>query len=75
MTSTRNIHVVPNPNGWAVQQEHGGRPLSVHATQAEAIASGRERARVDRVELVVHDRAGQISHRDSYGNDPYPPKG
>ncbi|MDY2739481.1 MAG: DUF2188 domain-containing protein [Acidaminococcus sp.] len=26
-------------------------------------------------ELVIHNRNGQISHKDSHGNDPFPPKG
>lgn len=27
------------------------------------------------VEFHLHNRQGQIRERDSYGNDPYPPKG
>ncbi len=70
-----NQHVVPHPDGWAVQPEGGQRPSSVHNTQAGAIDRARELARNQEAELLIHNREGQIRDRDSYGNDPYPPPG
>ena len=32
-------------------------------------------ARNQQSELLIHGRNGQIRERDSFGNDPYPPKG
>jgi Uncharacterized protein conserved in bacteria (DUF2188) len=48
---------------------------STHPTQAAAAAAGRTTARNDRTEFELHGRDGKIRERDSYGNDPYPPKG
>jgi len=69
-------HVVLHDNGWAVWGEGNSRPTSVHDTQQEAINAGREIARNQGGELLIHGRNGQIRERDSAGNhDPYPPRG
>lgn len=73
--SNKNQHVVPHENGWAVRGAGNNRATSVHETQAEAIQRGREIAQNNNGELFVHGRNGQIRERDSFGNDPYPPKG
>jgi hypothetical protein len=70
----RNHHVVPHDGEWAVEREGAERAGSLHPTQREAIDVGRERAIRDHGELVIHDRHGRIRDKDSYGNDPYPPK-
>ena len=70
----KNQHVVPHGNEWAVRGEGNGRPTSIHRTQAEAIEAAREIARNQRSELVIHRSDGRIRDRDSYGNDPFPPK-
>ena len=71
----RAPHVVPRDGQWAVQRENGSRATSLHPTQAEAIAAGCNIARAERTELVIHGRDGRIRDANSYGNDPYPPKG
>ena len=71
----RNQHVVPHGDGWAVRPEGGSRASSNHSTQAGATERAREIARKQQTELVVHGRDGRIRVRDSYGNDPYPPRG
>jgi hypothetical protein len=71
----RNQHVVPRGNDWAVRGAGAGRATSVHNTQQAAIDSARGIARNQRTELFIHGRNGQIRERDSYGNDPFPPKG
>lgn len=75
MSKGRNQHIVPHNGGWAVQPAGGGRASSVHDTQAEAIARGRETARNQQSELLIHGRDGRIRERDSHGHDPNPPKG
>lgn len=40
----------------------------------EAITYGRDIAIHQQSELVIHDRHGRIRDKDSYGNDPCPPK-
>lgn len=70
----RNQHVVPHEDGWAVRSAGSQRATSVHDTQGEAIAAGREIARNQGSELFVHGRDGRIRERDTHGHDPYPPK-
>lgn len=72
--SKKNIHVVPTDSGWAVKREGQNRPLSQHRTQNNADKAGRPIARRDQVELVTHGRDGRIRDKDSFGNDPNPPK-
>jgi hypothetical protein len=75
MSKGRNQHIVPHDGGWAVQPAGAARASSVHDTQAEAITRGREAARNQQSELLIHGRDGRIRDRDSHGRDPYPPKG
>lgn len=71
----KNQHVVPHEGKWAVKGEGNQRATSVHNTQAEATERAREIARREKAELLVHGRDGEIRSRDSFGNDPFPPKG
>ncbi len=71
----KNQHVVPRQGGWAVQGAGNERATSIHDTQTEAIDRAREIARNQESELLIHRRNGQIRARDSYGVDPFPPKG
>lgn len=68
-------HVVPRPDGWAVIKSNGLRASSTHNTQKQAIEAGRTLAQNQGTELVIHGRNGQIREKNSYGNDPFPPKG
>ncbi len=74
MTNRNNIHIVQRGDQWGTLREGGERVSSLHDTQAEAIEAGRDMARQGQGELLVHGRDGQIRARDSYGNDPCPPK-
>ena len=71
----RNQHVVPHKDGWAVRGAGSQKPSSVHRTQGEAIDAGREIAQNQQSELFIHRPDGRIRDRNSYGNDPFPPKG
>lgn len=73
--SRKNQHVTTHSEGWAVKGEGNQRASSVHATQQAAIEAGRQAAINNGSELFVHGRNGQIRERNSYGKDPYPPKG
>ncbi|HWP91683.1 MAG TPA: DUF2188 domain-containing protein [Thermodesulfobacteriota bacterium] len=72
----RNYHVVPRKDEgkWAVIGENKGKAESLHDTQREAIERGRKLAIDNQSELVIHGRNGKIRDKDSYGNDPFPPK-
>jgi hypothetical protein len=71
----KNQHIAPHGDKWAIKGEGNGRLTSVFSTQGEAVNRAREIARRQKSELLVHGRDGEIRSRDSYGNDPYPPKG
>ncbi|MGX5851384.1 DUF2188 domain-containing protein [Mesorhizobium sp. PL10] len=72
---SRNQHVVPRDGKWAVLGAGNSRASSLHPTQADAIASARDIAIKQHSEVVIHRPNGQIRDSNSYGNDPYPPKG
>ena len=72
----KNQHVTPHPDGgWQVKGAGNSKATIRTNTQAEAIAGAREIARNQESELIIHGMNGRIRERDSYGNDPYPPKG
>ncbi|RUV80339.1 MAG: DUF2188 domain-containing protein [Mesorhizobium sp.] len=73
--SKRNQHVVPHPGGWAVKGAGNQKATSVHSTQREAIGAARELARNQGSEMFIHGENGRIRERNTYGNDPFPPKG
>ena len=71
----KNQHIVPNGNGWAVKGA-GNSKITAHTnTQQQAIEKGRQIAVNQESELFIHRANGQIRARNSYGNDPFPPKG
>lgn len=69
-----NQHVVPNNGKWGVRGAGNGRLTSRHDTQADAIQAAREIAINQSSEVVIHRPNGQIRDKDSYGNDPNPPR-
>lgn len=71
----KNQHVVPHNGAWGVLGEGNEKVSRVVDTQSKAIEIAREIARNQSSELIIHRPNGQIRDRDSYGNDPYPPKG
>ena len=74
--SSRNQHVTPHPDGgWQVKGAGAARATSRHPTQAEAAQRAKEIAENKNAERVIHDRHGRIREKNSYGNDPYPPRG
>lgn len=72
----KNVHITrrKDEDKWAVIGEGNSRASSLHDTQRDAIESGRPLAERNRSELVIHDRNNRIRDKDSYGNDPNPPK-
>lgn len=71
----KNIHVTHRAGGlWAVIGEGDDRASSLHKKQGNAIEVAREIAKNNRSELVIHDRENRIRDKDSFGNDPNPPK-
>ena len=72
----KNQFVGPRSGGgWQVKGAGNHKATLVTRTQKEAIAKGREIAVNQNSELAIQGRNGQIREKNSYGSDPYPPKG
>jgi hypothetical protein len=70
----KNQHVIPLGNGWAVKGEGNSRYTAITERKAEATTIARDIARNNKSEIVIHGKDGRIQDKDSYGNDPNPPK-
>jgi len=72
----KNQHVTPHPKGgWQVKGAGNTRATARTATQGQAQQIARTIARNQHSEVVIHRPNGQIRAKDSYGHDPFPPKG
>lgn len=72
---SKRIHVVPYGDSWATRRQGASRVSSVHRTQTTATAAARRRAIHEKGEVIIHRPNGRIRDANSYGNDPFPPKG
>lgn len=71
----KNQHVVPTGDGqWGVRGDGNTRLTKKTPTQSDAINVARDIAKNQQSDVVIHRPNGQIRDRDSYGNDPCPPK-
>jgi hypothetical protein len=70
-----NQHVTPRGNQWTVTGEGNSKATVIVQTQGEAIRIAKPIATNQGGDVIIHGRNGQIRERNSYGNDPYPPKG
>ena len=70
-----NQHVTKHSDGnWQVRGEGNSRATVVTKTQREAISKARDIAINQRAEVVIHGVNGRIRNKNSYGNDPCPPR-
>lgn len=72
--SKKNQHVVPHGKEWAVKGENNSKKTAIVDKQTEAIKIAREIAINKKSEVIIHRSDGRIRDKDSYGNDPNPPK-
>jgi hypothetical protein len=71
----KNQHIVPkDTGGWSVKGAGNEKSTKDFKTQQDAIVYGREIAKNQKSELVIHGKDGKIRDKDSYGNDPIPPR-
>ena len=66
--------VVPRNGKWAVRKSGSTRVSRYFKTQSEAIEAARDIAKREQTELYIFGSDGRIGERNSYGNDPFPPK-
>lgn len=69
------VHTVPHGDGWANRREGAGRVSKTFPTKVEAQRAGREAARNEHTEHVIHKQDGTIGEKNSYGGDTFPPRG
>ena len=70
----KNQHITKKDGVWRVIGEGNSKPTKTFNTQKEAINYGKNIAINQQAELVIHGVNGKIRDKDSYGNDPCPPK-
>ena len=75
MANNKQIHSVHRPDGWGNLSAGASKVSKIYPTKVEAQAAGRQTAINQKAEHIVHNLNGQIGSRNSYGNDPHPPKG
>lgn len=72
----KNQHVTKSKDGnWQVKGAGNGKATVIVKTQKEATEIARSIAINQKSEVVVHGKNGKIREKNSYGNDPFPPKG
>lgn len=70
----KSNHVVPSSSGWSVKKSGSVKASKNFDTKDKAINYGRELSKNERTELYIHKKNGMIQNKNSYGNDPNPPK-
>jgi hypothetical protein len=68
------VHTVPARTGKGWWNELDGSVVSKHREKQFAVEAGREIALRRKVEHTIHRADGVITEKNSYGNDPCPPK-
>jgi hypothetical protein len=61
--------------GWVVKKEGSTSATSLHSTQSDAWAETRRLARGAGGEALLKGADGRVRARNTYGKDPFPPKG
>lgn len=71
----KNQHVTKHPDGgWQVKGAGNQKATKVTDTQQQSIDAAKTIAKHQQSEVVIHGANGRIRDKDSYGNDPNPPK-
>lgn len=68
------LHVVRTDGGWAVKREGNSYPIFESSKQQQSIEAAVSQAKLERTEVIIHGRDNKIRARESYGNDPFPPR-
>ena len=76
MSKKSNYWTQPRSDGrWESKREGANRASLVSDTQREAWAHSIQKAKANGGEAFLKGRDGLIRERNTYGKDPYPPKG
>ena len=70
-----NQWVSPTSNGkWKVHGAKSSKATKVFDNKSQAVEFGKGIAKNQQSELIVQKKDGKIQSKDSYGNDPLPPR-
>lgn len=69
----KSYHVVPDEKGWNVKKG-GGKTLKHFSNKSDAKVFGKNVSVNQKAELFIHGKDGKIQNRNSFGNDPCPPR-
>lgn len=72
--SKKNQYVVPAQGGWGVRSENSDRLTVKTETKAEAVKIATSIAKHQHSELTILGSDGKIQNKNSFGNDPFPPR-
>ena len=75
MTSSKRIRITGTRGNWAGKREGASRASFTTDNKREAIDKGKELAKKNEGQLVIHKQNGRIQEERTYGKDPFPPKG
>ncbi len=74
MSKNKNQFVVPTENGWGVRGQGNSKLTVKTSTKVEALKLGTQIAKNQKSELTILKRDGKIQNKNSFGNDPFPPR-
>jgi len=75
MPNSNRIHITGTRGNWHGVREGNERASFTTDNKEDAIQRGRELAKKDHGELIIHGQDNLIQEERSYGHDPYPPEG
>ncbi|MEO8210851.1 MAG: DUF2188 domain-containing protein [bacterium] len=62
----KNQHIIPLGSGWAVKEEGSRKFTIITDSKNTAIKVGRQIAKNEKSELVIHNKDGKIRDKKSY---------
>ena len=74
MAKKPGIEVQPHGDQWAVKKQGAERASSLHDNKAPAVKQATQQAQREKTELTIKKADGTIQNKNSFGNDPNPPK-
>lgn len=73
--NNNQVWVSPDNGQWKIKQPTNNKASKICETKKEAISEARKIAQNQGKELVVQNKDGKISQKDSHGRDPRDIKG
>ncbi|ALE06928.1 hypothetical protein AL755_18115 [Arthrobacter sp. ERGS1:01] len=73
--ANKGVETYHEDGKWKNRVQGNARASNTAETKQEAQAEGRRMAKQREVEHIIKNLDGKIGARNSYGNDPHPPKG